>query len=126
VILKKITSEEMKSELADVLRDGAAGVAFDFSFGRAEQESGAIFISGRVLKNVFSLGGEGFVDFVHRDGAMGDIDNARTAVEFKKADSGTFARFWLLKVGRQLRAVCVLAWGGDGGLDGVIAASHVL
>ena len=78
------------------------------------------------MDNFFSDLGEGVVNLVHGDGAVGDIDKEVAAAVLEESDLGGLAGFGFLKMGGELGPVAPLDGRGDGGEDVEVEPGHVI
>ena len=98
VILEKVSGEEAELEIADGFLGDVPGVGMDAVVRGAEEEGGALLEFFGGLLDAFSFLGEGVVDFLHGNRAVGDIDDAIAGAGVEEADGAHRCAPWLLKV----------------------------
>ena len=99
IVLEEVSGEEVELEVADLFGDGVPVVGLYAAIGRAEEEGGPFFIGAGIVSDFLAGTGEVGIDLIHRDGAMGDIENERASVVLEEADGVGLAVLGLLKMG---------------------------
>ena len=128
VVLEKISCEEPEAEVSDPLFHNFSWVGMNGSGGCAKKE-GCSFLElslGGSLLNTATLSRQGFVDFVHCDRAMRNVDNPAARSHCQEPDIQVPVRTGFLEVGCDLGAVVPGLGRGNGVFDRMGNSCHVL
>ena len=108
VVLEKVSREKVEGEAIHFFADDGAVIGFD-SVGVGTDEEGDSFFEGRSAGlGIFANGWESFVNGLHRDGALRDVDEATASALREKSNGTGVAVLWLIKVRGELGAVVPL------------------
>ena len=116
VVLEEVSCEEPEAEISDPLFDNFAWVGMNGPGGCAKKE-GCSFLElslGGSLLNTVTFSWQGFVDFVHCDGAMRNVDNPAARSHCQKPDVQVPVRAGFLEVRCDFGAVVPGLGRGNG------------
>lgn len=125
VVLEEVACFEFEADAVDDFYGDLVGSGEDVVLAGADEEGSGAFVLVGVVADVVADGGELLVDLVHGDVAVGDVDDAVSAVVGEEADVADFAVAWWGEVWGDFGAIGEGFWGGDDGFDVVVDAGHV-
>ncbi len=128
LFLEEVPGQEAEGEGADALLHNLARVGVDPVRRGAEEKSGALLelSLGGGLVNAPALGRQGLIEFLHRDGTGGDVDDPAARAGREESDGKVVSGAGLLEVRSDLGAVVPGSGRGNELVDGVLEPRHVV